>query len=109
MNLYKCKVKHNNEINEVIYQPSSIRAELLAVTKCLEKAKSLGLVNCKLFTDSSYCFNIMTKWLKSWIEKKQIHKKAHIDLLMRLSALLDYSKFEHINSHQPEPRDPVKN
>jgi ribonuclease HI len=104
VNKTKCKIK---EV-EIIFEPSSIRAELLAVTKCLEKANSLNLTNCTLYTDSMYCYNIMSKWLKQWKEKSVLAKKAHVDLLCRLYPLLNYSKFVHINSHQAEPKDETK-
>ena len=109
VNKHNCRYSFKNKITEIVYMPSSIRAELLALVKGLEKSKELKLTIANLYTDSLYCFNIMTKWLKKWITEKTIHKKSHIDLLIRLIPFIDIGiKFNHINSHQPEPKDPIK-
>lgn len=105
-NVLKKIIKLNGK--EVIYMPSSSRAELLAIVKGLEKIETGAVVN--LYTDSQYCFNTITKWVKNWEANHELHKKAHVDLLLRLIKCIDTRvvKANHINSHIAKPKDVAK-
>lgn len=96
---------------EVIYMPSSSRAELLAIVKGLEYFLSKNIKDTiNLYTDSQYCFNTITKWVIDWEENNELHKKAHVDLLLRLLKCMESLNIvaNHINSHISKPKEPAK-
>lgn len=105
------KVSIDNNTN----QSMEILAALKAIKQTIKMMKnSREFWTLKIYTDSMYVVDIVTKYCPIWIrhswkrvQKKQLKPIINLKLikeLYRLSKLYDI-EFYHINSHQKEPND----
>ena len=66
-----------------------------------------------IYTDSEYSYNVVTKWVTGWQRKgwktangKPVKNKGLIqDIMSVLGEIKKDVSFEHVRSHQKEPRD----
>ena len=89
---YGAILKYNNNYKEISgYEPNTTnnRMELMAVIEALGRLKRACKV--KVYSDSSYVINGMTKWIPGWIKKKWINSQKkpvlNKDLWIRLLDL----------------------
>jgi ribonuclease HI len=89
---YGAILKYSDNYKEISgYEPNTTnnRMELMAVIEALSHLKRACRV--KVYSDSSYVINGMTKWISGWIKKKWINSQKkpvlNKDLWMRLLDL----------------------
>lgn len=101
-----------------MYPITNQRSELYAIIVGLNNIYINNLpkdnTKIRIYTDSMYSINCMTKWVKGWISKKW--KKAdgkpvlNIDLIYNLYKLINQYEhidieFIHVSSHEKMPKD----
>jgi len=94
---------------EITENPSNQRAELMAIWVALENSPRNKKI--RIFTDSQYSINCITKWAEKW--KVNNWKKAdnsdvkHKNLIRDLNSMYNTVdiKFIHVRSHKVAPSD----
>ena len=88
------------------------KMELRAAIEGLEKAFEIGQLNVKIFTDSNYVKDGITKWIKNW-EKKNWKTSTGSDVKNQYlwKKLLEVSKkflsleWEWVKAHNGDPNN----
>jgi ribonuclease HI len=79
--------EHIKKVSGFDEDTTNNRMELLAAIKALESVKNPD-VKIKLYTDSQYLKNGMTKWINTWIHTNWNRGKVkNVDLWMQLNDL----------------------
>ena len=93
-----CVVEHNKGY----FKTTNNRMELMAILDALSQIQEPSVV--KIYTDSQYSIDCVTKWVYGWIRKNWIRttqfgvteEVKNKDLIQRLFALTKYHKVEFI-------------
>jgi ribonuclease HI len=82
-----------------IQQTTNNITELLAIKKALELTNNIK--NVKLYTDSKYSINVITKWYDIWIRKGLLKNKKNIDIIQCICELYKQCDVEliHVKAH----------
>ena len=74
-------------------------AELMAIKRAMELTKEI--YNVKIYTDSTYSINVITKWYDMWIDKGTIHQKKNIDIIKSICEMYKEKKVDliHVKAH----------
>ncbi|XP_067679512.1 ribonuclease H1-like [Haliotis asinina] len=101
---------HKNNCSERLGgRPTNNRAEIHAAAKAVRQAKSMGLKNLVINTDSEFLINCITKWLKGWKKKgwktaagTEVANKEDIQELDEVLQGINV-KWMHVRGHQGNP------
>lgn len=99
-NVYR-SVGINNYDNTI---DTNNKAELMAICVALDRCKRLER-NIKIYTDSEYSINAITKWYPSWVSKNVLEKKKNYELIDKINNYISDDmrdikvEFIHIRSH----------
>lgn len=82
-----------------VKKPTNNIAELIAIKKAIELTKNIK--NVKIYTDSKYSINVLTKWYKCWLDKGILDSKKNIDIISKIYNLYIKTNVEliHIRAH----------
>lgn len=99
---FSCKNKIKlNDISEIlnINMITNNLTELLAIKKAMLVTKNIK--NVKIYTDSKYSINVITKWYDKWIENGLLKTKKNIDIIEPICKLYKNVNVEliHIRAH----------
>jgi ribonuclease HI len=75
-------------------------AELLAIKRVLEITKHIDKV--KIYTDSKYSINVITKWYDLWVKNGLLSNKKNLDIIIPICNLYKKNnnvELIHIRSH----------
>lgn len=74
-------------------------AELMAIQKALEITR--GIKDVKIYTDSKYSLNVITKWYGIWLKKGLCKNKKNLDLIGTIYDMYNQSDAEliHVRAH----------
>jgi ribonuclease HI len=84
------------------------RAELYAIYKGIKKVNKKDInVDIKIYTDSEYSINSLTKWIKKWEDNNWKTSNNRVvmnkDLILNINNLMKSHrgeiKFQHVRSH----------
>lgn len=93
------------------YYASNIRAECVAIILALKKIKEKEIIDkwntCKIFTDSKFWIDMISKYIPNWVRRRQnIKDKKNFDLIIKLLKLLHFLssnnkkvRFVHVFAH----------
>ncbi|XP_046547834.1 ribonuclease H1-like [Haliotis rubra] len=101
---------HKNNCSERLGgRPTNNRAEIHAAAKAVRQAKSKGLKNLVINTDSEFLINCITKWVKGWKKKgwktaagTEVANKEDIQELDEVLQGINV-KWMHVRGHQGIP------
>jgi ribonuclease HI len=90
-----------DDISEKLNIKSSTNniAELMAIKRAMELTKEI--YNVKIYTDSTYSINVITKWYDMWIDKGTIDQKKNIDIIKSICEMYKEKKVDliHVKAH----------
>ena len=90
-----------DDISEKLEIESSTNniAELMAIKRAMELTKEI--YNVKIYTDSTYSINVITKWYDMWIDKGTIGEKKNIDIIKPICDMYKEKKVDliHVKAH----------
>ena len=97
----KNKIKFD-DISEMINVKNATNniAELLAIKKVLEITKNIDKV--KIYTDSKYSINVITKWYDIWVRNGLLSNKKNLDIIIPICNLFKENnnvELIHIRGH----------
>jgi ribonuclease HI len=97
----KNKIKFD-DISEVIDVKDATNniAELYAIKRVLELTKNIN--NVKIYTDSKYSINVITKWYDIWVKNGLLSNKKNLDIIAPICNLYknnDNAELIHIKGH----------
>lgn len=96
----KNKIKFKDVSEKLCIKSSTNNiAELCAIQRAIEI--TMGYDNVKLYTDSKYSINVITKWYDIWIRKGLLKHKKNIDMIQNICQLYKQSNVEliHVRAH----------
>lgn len=93
------------ENGELFRDTTNNRMEIMAILRALEIIFSVNKgkdISITIYSDSMYCINALTRWIKEWKNRKWKNVK-NMDLWKSIDNIIDdrysYISFEHVRGH----------
>jgi len=88
-------------------ETTSNRMELTAIIKAAEWARSIGVTDIRIVSDSQYCVKGFNEWMRNWAKKGWMKKSAgigmvevkNVDLWKKMWQLKSVIQLEWIKGH----------
>ena len=86
-----------------VRNPSNNVAELTAILRCCQIIKENNIeIPIHLYTDSSYCKDILNEWYEKWLTNDLLHNKKNLELIEETYSIfksIDNMFIHHVKGH----------